>query len=58
VRPVRGGIQGDPPYLGDGGGGEPVTTDFRRVYVTLLDWMGIDASAAVPGAHERLAYLA
>jgi uncharacterized protein (DUF1501 family) len=57
-RPVLGGIHGEAPDLESGGADVAVTTDFRRVYATALDWMGIDASRAVPGAHERLPLLA
>jgi uncharacterized protein (DUF1501 family) len=58
-RPVRGGVVGEPPDLsGERDADVPVTLDFRRGYVSLLDWLGLDAAAAVPGAFAPLPLLA
>jgi uncharacterized protein (DUF1501 family) len=42
---VKGGVHGSAPSLTDLAGGEPkMTTDFRRVYATVLsDWLGLPA---------------
>jgi uncharacterized protein (DUF1501 family) len=46
---VRGGVGGTMPSLTDLDGGEPkMTTDFRRVYATVLaDWLGLPPDAAL-----------
>jgi uncharacterized protein (DUF1501 family) len=56
-RPARGGIHGKAPDLEAGDGDVPVTTDYRRLYATLLDWMGLDAATVMPGTHECLPLL-
>jgi uncharacterized protein (DUF1501 family) len=54
---VKAGLVGSMPSLTQLDSGEPVmTTDFRRVYATVLeDWLGLPAVAAVGGSFERLA---
>jgi uncharacterized protein (DUF1501 family) len=47
---VKGGMYGRPPSLGDLVLGDNLesTTDFRRVYATLIgDWLGADAAAVL-----------
>jgi uncharacterized protein (DUF1501 family) len=57
-RPVAGGVTGHIPAL-DGAVDRdvPMSTDFRSVYVTLLDWLGAPAGRAVPGQFDRLPLL-
>jgi uncharacterized protein (DUF1501 family) len=54
---VRGGVAGSMPSLTDLGDGEPkMTTDFRRVYSSVLEsWLGISARDAVGGSFEPAA---
>jgi uncharacterized protein (DUF1501 family) len=49
---VRGGVTGTLPSLTDLAGGEPkMTTDFRRVYATVLDhWLGCPSQAVLGAA--------
>jgi uncharacterized protein (DUF1501 family) len=56
---VKAGVTGTQPSLTDLAGGEPkMTTDFRRVYATLLeDWLGMPAAAALAGPFEKLPLL-
>jgi uncharacterized protein (DUF1501 family) len=53
---VKGGICGVMPSLTDVEQGEPkMTTDFRRVYATVLeDWLGLSAREVLNGQYERL----
>ena len=53
---VKAGLTGTMASLTRLEGGEPVmTTDFRRVYATLLeDWLGLSAASAVGGSFDRL----
>jgi uncharacterized protein (DUF1501 family) len=57
--PVKGGLYGAYPSLVDLDRGDlKFTTDFRRVYATLLDrWMGSDADRVLAGPFERLGFL-
>jgi uncharacterized protein (DUF1501 family) len=52
---VKGGVVGTLPSLTDLDKGEPkMTTDFRRVYATILDdWLGVKGNV-LDGAHEKL----
>uniref|UniRef100_A0A7C4QW94 DUF1501 domain-containing protein n=1 Tax=Schlesneria paludicola TaxID=360056 RepID=A0A7C4QW94_9PLAN len=56
VTPHRGGLFGEAPSLTDLDDGDPkFTTDFRRVYATLLEnWLNVDSSAALGGRFEPL----
>lgn len=53
---IKGGLIGSQPSLTDLVEGEPkITTDFRRIYTTLLaDWLKLDARDAVGGEFEKL----
>jgi uncharacterized protein (DUF1501 family) len=53
---VKGGLVGKMPSLTDLAGGEPkMTTDFRRVYATILtDWLGLPDRTALGGEFERI----
>jgi uncharacterized protein (DUF1501 family) len=53
---VRGGVCGTMPSLTELERGEPrMTTDFRRVYATVLeDWLGLAARDVLGGAFERM----
>jgi uncharacterized protein (DUF1501 family) len=54
---VKGGMYGRPPSLGDLVLGDNLesTTDFRRVYATLIgDWLGADAAAVLGQRFESL----
>jgi uncharacterized protein (DUF1501 family) len=53
---VKGGLAGTQPSLTDLEKGEPkMTTDFRRVYATLLeDWMGLSSKESLAGEFERM----
>lgn len=53
---VKGDLIGSQPSLTDLVEGEPkITTDFRRIYTTLLaDWLRLDAKDACGGEFERL----
>jgi uncharacterized protein (DUF1501 family) len=53
---VKAGLHGSMPSLTDLEAGEPkMTTDFRRVYATVLeDWLGLPAEAAAGGRFERM----
>jgi len=54
-RAVKGGVFGnDPDLSGEHDADVPVGVDFRSVYLSLTDWLGMPAAEAVPGAHERL----
>ena len=60
-QPVRGGHHGTPPSLSalDAGDNLVHTTDFRRVYASLIDgWLGGDAQAVLRGRFEPLALFA
>jgi uncharacterized protein (DUF1501 family) len=59
-RPVRGGVYGAQPDLGDLDFGDlRVTTDFRRVYATMLDgWLGADSLAALGREYAKLSFVA
>jgi uncharacterized protein (DUF1501 family) len=54
---VRGGVCGTMPSLTDLDQGEPrMTTDFRRVYATVLeDWLGVAGRDVLSGHFERIA---
>jgi uncharacterized protein (DUF1501 family) len=54
--PVKGGVVGDPPNLTKLDDGDvQFTTDFRRIYASLLDrWLGVDATAVLGGSFEPL----
>ena len=56
---VKAGLIGTMPSLTRLDGGEPLmTTDFRRVYATVLeDWLGLPAATAVGGSFDRLPLL-
>lgn len=56
---VKGGIYGEHPSLTDLDDGDlKYTTDFRRVYATLLDrWLNADSSAILKNSFEPLALL-
>jgi uncharacterized protein (DUF1501 family) len=56
---VQGGVCGSMPSLADLEQGEPrMTTDFRRVYATVLDdWLGLDSREVLSGRFERLRLL-
>src|SRR5262245_38745710 len=53
---VKGGLIGSMPSLTDLAGGEPkMTTDFRRIYSTILEeWLALPTEAAVGGKFERV----
>jgi uncharacterized protein (DUF1501 family) len=53
---VKAGLRGTMPSLTDLEAGEPkMTTDFRRVYATVLeDWLGLPAEAACGGRFEHV----
>jgi uncharacterized protein (DUF1501 family) len=53
---VNGGVRGTMPSLADLAGGEPkMTTDFRRIYASILDdWLGLPAAAALGGSFDKL----
>jgi uncharacterized protein (DUF1501 family) len=53
---VSAGLHGTMPSLTDLDGGEPkMTTDFRRVYATILeDWMGLPSDVAIGARFERM----
>jgi uncharacterized protein (DUF1501 family) len=53
---VKAGLHGAMPNLTDLEAGEPkMTTDFRRVYATVLeDWLGLPSEAAAGGRFERM----
>jgi len=60
-RGVRGGFYGKPPSLTDlDDGNMKMTTDFRRVYATMIkEWLGYDDTAAVlKGSFESLGVFA
>jgi uncharacterized protein (DUF1501 family) len=54
---VRGGLAGNMPSLTDLGDGAPkMTTDFRRIYTSVLEsWLGISSRDAVGGSFEPVA---
>ena len=56
---VKAGLNGTMPSLTRLEAGEPMmTTDFRRVYATVLeDWLGLPAEAAVGGSMAQLALI-
>ncbi len=48
--PVVGGVHGAAPDLrGDDERDVPVTLDFRRVYASALEWLGVPPAAVLPG---------
>jgi uncharacterized protein (DUF1501 family) len=54
-KPVKGGHYGKPPSLTalDIGGNVTYTTDFRRVYASLIDgWLGADSKTLLSGEFE------
>lgn len=58
--PVAGGLHGAMPRLDelDGNGNLRVTTDFRRVYASLIDdWLGGDHTAVLGAPFEKLALI-
>ncbi len=56
---VRGGVCGSMPSLTELDQGEPrMTTDFRRVYATVLeDWLGLGSRDVLGGQFERVALI-
>lgn len=60
VPPGRGGLYGAPPSLSDLEDGDPkFTTDFRRVYATLLDhWLQLPATEILSGTYAPLDFVA
>jgi uncharacterized protein (DUF1501 family) len=56
---VKGGLYGEYPSLTQLEDGDlKYTTDFRRVYATLLDrWLNADSAAVLQGQFENLAFL-
>ena len=56
---VKGGVYGDYPSLTDLDDGDlKYTTDFRRVYATLLDrWLNADSGAILKNTFEPIAFL-
>ena len=54
---VRGSVAGNMPSLTDLGDGEPkMTTDFRRIYTSVLEsWVGISSHDAAGGSFEPAA---
>jgi uncharacterized protein (DUF1501 family) len=56
ITPNRGGLFGQSPSLTDLDDGDPkFTTDFRRVYATLLErWLEVDSAPALGGKFEPL----
>jgi uncharacterized protein (DUF1501 family) len=58
---VRGGLYGELSDLRrlDGNASAQWTTDFRRVYATLLEnWLGVDSSGILGGRFEPIAFVA
>jgi uncharacterized protein (DUF1501 family) len=58
---VRGGLYGAHPSLSelDAGGNLQPTTDFRRVYATVLErWLGADPELVLPARYEPIELLA
>lgn len=58
---VRGGLYGDAPDLAAlvDDGNVPYTTDFRRVYATVIeDWLGVPHEALLGQRWERLGFIA
>jgi uncharacterized protein (DUF1501 family) len=53
---LRGGVAGTMPSLTDLAGGEPkMTTDFRRIYATVLeDWLGLASAEVLAGSFDRM----
>ena len=59
---VKGGLYGEYPSLKQGdledGGDLRHSTDFRKVYTTILDkWLGMDAKPLVGGSYETIGFL-
>jgi len=56
---VKGGVYGEYPSLTDLTDGDlKYTTDFRRVYATLLNkWLNADASTVLKNSFEPIAFL-
>jgi uncharacterized protein (DUF1501 family) len=57
---VKGGMYGRPPSLADLvlGDNLEVTTDFRRVYATLIeDWLGAHAATVLGQPFETLGFI-
>jgi uncharacterized protein (DUF1501 family) len=58
---VRGGLYGALPSLTelDVNGNLRHTTDFRRVYATVLErWLGVDSALVLPARYEPLDFIA
>lgn len=57
---VKGGLHGSVPSLTDLDGGEPkMTTDFRRLYTSVLrDWMGLPNQPSLGGTFEPMTLFA
>ncbi len=54
-RPPGGGVLGPPPDLSGGKGADvPLTTDFRAVYASALEWLGFPAAPVIEGRFEPL----
>jgi uncharacterized protein (DUF1501 family) len=56
---VKGGVHGAHPSLTDLDDGDlKYTTDFRRVYATLLErWLNVSSSAILNNTFEPIAFL-
>jgi uncharacterized protein (DUF1501 family) len=56
---IRGGLHGTPPSLDIGPRDDlRFSTDFRRVYATVLDrWLGTPSAAVLGSKHEPMAFL-
>jgi uncharacterized protein (DUF1501 family) len=56
---VKGGMYGTPPSLSDlvFDGNLENTTDFRRVYATLIEWLGADSAAVLGRKFDTLGML-
>jgi uncharacterized protein (DUF1501 family) len=56
---VKGGVYGDYPSLSDLDDGDlKYTTDFRRVYATLLDnWLNANSTEILKNTFEPIAFL-
>jgi uncharacterized protein (DUF1501 family) len=57
-QPVAGGVYGEAPDLGNLDDGDlRFTTDFRRVFATLLERVLDSDSEVLGGSYERLAFV-
>lgn len=56
---VKGGLYGEAPSLAELvlGDNLAVTTDFRRVYATLIDWLGADSAQVLGKRFDTLGFL-